>query len=169
MFNCSFLDGFTASPVSGFCPSLCHKHHTLQLECCLWYQIHLADLQIFSIFFWNVTPAVFTPKEVWWTCTCHIYMQMWLNENFLKSSFRLQYPELASIMVISVHLFSLCSMAFNIDPFYIGYISALLSLAGSWHSHTVPMGFGTTIKLLHHSAISSIPSENSIYCSCTNH
>ena len=68
-------------------------------------------------------------------------------------------------MVIKCTFSSSGSMSFNIGPLCIDHISVWLSLAGSKHSHTVSFGFDSTVKLLHHSAVSFTPSGNSILCS----
>ena len=57
-------------------------------------------------------------------------------------------------MSLTVH--SLCS----------GHISTWLSHVESKQHCTVPFGLDTTMKLLHHSAVSSTPSDYIICCSC---
>ena len=49
-------------------------------------------------------------------------------------------------------------------PLWTGLISTWLSLAGSRHSLTLPLSFGTCTMLLHHSASPSLP--NGVIISC---
>ena len=59
------------------------------------------------------------------------------------------------------------SRLFNVG-LYIGLINTWLSIAGSRHMHTDPLGFGITVKLLHYLAISFTHSSSSISCSCSH-
>ena len=49
------------------------------------------------------------------------------------------------------------SMAFIVSPLCTGLKSVCFSLAGFRQRHTVPVGLGTVMNLLHHSAVSSTP------------
>ena len=49
-------------------------------------------------------------------------------------------------------------MSFNMGPLQTGLINAWFHLTGSKHNLTLPFALGTNTKLLHHSAVSSIPS-----------
>ena len=48
-------------------------------------------------------------------------------------------------------------MLLSVGSLWTGLISAQLSFVGSRHSLTLPLGLGMRTKLLHHSAISSMP------------
>ena len=61
-------------------------------------------------------------------------------------------------------LFDLGKKLLSVGPLWTGLISAWLSPALSRHSLTFPLGFGTSTKLLHHPATSSMPS--SVVMSC---
>ena len=87
-------------------------------------------------------------------------------EDFV-STFRLWQPELTSVMVVLHTLVSLGSTSFNVGPLCIGLINAWLSLAGSRHKGTAQLNLGTTMKLLHLSAISPILSAAEICCPCS--
>ena len=69
-------------------------------------------------------------------------------------------------MVMYCMIVSLGSMSFNVGVPCIGLINTL-SFLGSKHRCTIPLGFGTKMKLLHHSVVSSIPSGPVFFCSCS--
>ena len=62
---------------------------------------------------------------------------------------------------------SLGSTSLIVGPPYTSLISPCLCFAGSRYRHTVPLGFGTVTKLLHHSAIPSTHSGANIKYSCS--
>ena len=57
---------------------------------------------------------------------------------------------------------------FSVGPLCIGLINAWLSHAGSKHSLTLPFALGTNTKLLHHSAVLSIPRGVMMSISCSH-
>ena len=61
---------------------------------------------------------------------------------------------------------SLGRMSFSVGPLNTSLISALLSLAGSRHTHTLPVAYGTREELLHQSDISSTSNATLICCFC---
>ena len=51
---------------------------------------------------------------------------------------------------------------------YTGHINASFNLSGSRHNLTFPYGFETNTKLLHHSAVLSMPRDVIISCCCSH-
>ena len=45
-------------------------------------------------------------------------------------------------------------------------VSAILVIAQSRHTHTIPLAFATMMKLFHHLAVSSTPSGAILCCPC---
>ena len=62
---------------------------------------------------------------------------------------------------------SLGRMSFRVQPLWTGLISTLLSLAGSKHNCTLQLAFGSRIKLLYHSAVSSTSNGTIMCCFCS--
>ena len=85
----------------------------------------------------------------------------------LSSNLRLCYPETASIRDKYFTLFNFGKISLSVGPPWTGLRSAWMCLARSRHSHTLPLGFGMSIKLLHHSVISSMPKGVTLSC-CWN-
>ena len=82
-----------------------------------------------------------------------------------SSNLRLWYPELTSIRDKYFTLFNFGKISLCVGPLWTGLISTWLSLAGSRHSLTLPLGFGKSTKLLHHYVVSSMPNGVIIsYC-----
>ena len=90
--------------------------------------ITLMQLSYYSLM--SAKLQVCMKKEKSWMCT----MMQWL---------------------VCLWLISLESMSFNVGTLCIGLINAWLSLFGSKPRWTVPLGFGTVMKLLHSLVISS--------------
>ena len=63
---------------------------------------------------------------------------------------------------------SLGRILFTVGPLCTGHINTLLSLAGSRHSHTLLLAFGTKTKLLHHSDV-AYTAKGTIICCLCNH
>ena len=53
-----------------------------------------------------------------------------------------------------------------VQPLCAHLTNTWLNLAGSKHRQMAPFGFQTILKLLHHSSVSSTPSDMIICCSC---
>ena len=68
----------------------------------------------------------------------------------VMSHLRLWYPELTSIID------KFFTLLLSVGPLWTGLLSVWLSLAKSRHTLTLSFGFHMRIKLLHHSAISSM-------------
>ena len=66
----------------------------------------------------------------------------------------------------ALNLASLDRMSLRIRPLYTNLKSTLLSLAGSKHSHTVPLDIGTRTKLLHHCHVLSMSNGTITHCFC---
>ena len=62
-------------------------------------------------------------------------------------------------------LFNFGNISYSVGSLWTGLISAWLSLAGSKHNLTFPLGFGMTTKLLYLYAVSSMPSSAMMSCS----
>ena len=77
-------------------------------------------------------------------------------------------PELTSMMDMYCTLLSFGSISFSVGLLCISLINTWLSHAGSKHSLTLPLALGTNTKLLHHSAISSIPRGAMMSISCSH-
>ena len=104
----------------------------------------------------------------------YLYLPNWhvnvVKYDDLSSSFKLWYPEPASIRERYCTLFDFGNILLSIGSLYSGLINAWFRLAGSRHSLTVPFGFGTNTKLFCHSAVSPMPSGPmmSYCCMCSN-
>ena len=92
----------------------------------------------------------------------------------LLSNFRLWYPEFTSIRDRFFTLFNFGKISLSVGPLWTSLTRTSLSFAGSRHSLTLPLGLGMSMKLLHHSTISSMPKGVimsccwSLYNSCLN-
>ena len=64
---------------------------------------------------------------------------------------------------------NLGSISFSVGPLWMGLICTLLHFAGSRHNLTFPFALGTTLKLLHHSDVSSMPSRTTTCCHACPH
>ena len=104
------------------------------------------------------------------TYICQISMWMLLHMMIFLSSFRLWYPELASIIGIYLTLLNLGNISFNVGPLCIDLINTCLNCVGSKHNLTWPSALGASTELLHHYAVSSTPSGViiSILCNQSN-
>ena len=108
-----------------------------------------------SIFLWRIssTGAILNGSLMYWNLP-NGQEDVVRYDNF-SSSFKLWFT------FISIRCFMPASFGgvfFSVRPLWIGLNSALLSLAGSRHSLTLPFSLGTNMKLFHHSDILSIPS-----------
>ena len=116
-----------------------------------------------SIFLWNISPASTTPNG---SCT-YLYLPKG-QEKAIKcddcsTSFKLWDPKLTLMSMRYLTPANLGSMSLKIGPLWIGLIRTLFNWARSKHNLTLPCAFGTTVKLLHHSDVSSI-SRSTIIC-----
>ena len=87
-------------------------------------------------------------------------------DNWL-SNLILWYPKLALMIDIYCTLLSFGSISLSFGPLCISLINAWLSCTGSKYSCTIPFAFGTTTKLLHHSAILPTPRGVMMSSSCS--
>ena len=87
-----------------------------------------------------------------------------MRHDDLSSNLWLWYPELTSIRDKYFTLFNFGKISLSVGPLWTNLISTWLSLAGSRHSLTLPLGVGASTKLLYHSAISSMPKGVIISC-----
>ena len=110
-----------------------------------------------NILHWNMSPMWAAPNG----SLLYLYLPKWhpnvVRYDDLLSNFRLWYLELTFIRDKYFTLFNFGKISLSVGPLWTGLISAWLSLSGSRHSLTLPLGFGTSLKLLHHSAISHMP------------
>ena len=109
------------------------------------------SLKISSVFLWNMLPAGAAPNG----SHLYVYHPNWHTnmvryEDFL-SSFKLWYPEFASIRERYFALSSFGRISFRVCPLCIGLISAWFKCAGSRHNLTLPLALVTSTKLWHHS------------------
>ena len=128
------------------------------------------SLKILSIFLWNMLPAGAAPNA----SHLYLYCQNW-HANIVRyedfsSSFKLWYPELASISERYFALLSPWRILFRVGPLCIGLMRAWFWQAGSRHNPTLPLALGANTKLLHHSDVSWTPSGSimSSFCSLSN-
>ena len=124
------------------------------------------SLTIWSILDWNISPAGTGPKGrslYWYLPNGHVNVVRYDN---WVSNHKLWYPKLTSIIDMYFTLFSLGNISLSVGLLFISLIKAWFSHVGSRHSLTLPFALGTNTKLLHHSAISSIPNGvmMSIFC-----
>ena len=95
----------------------------------------------------------------------YLYLPNWhtyvVRYDHHSSSLRLWYPELASIREKYLMLVSFGNISWRVHPLWTGHMSNWLCLVGSKQN----LAFHST-KLLHHSAVSSMPSGVMSSCCC---
>ena len=127
-----------------------------------------SSLGISSVFLWNMSPAGAAPNG---SCL-YLYLQNW-HENMVRyddcsSNLRLWYLELSFIRDKYFALVTFGNILLRVDPLWTGHINASFNLAGSRHYLTYLFGFGTSMKPLYHSAVSSIPMGVIMSCCCSH-
>ena len=102
----------------------------------------------------------------------YLYLPNWhmdvVRFNDLSSSLRLWYPKLTSIRESYFTLHNLGKISLSVGPLWTGLLSAWFSFAGSKYSLTFPLGLVMRTKLLHHSAVSAMPSGVMVSCCCSH-
>ena len=162
----SFLVCFSALSLLGFCCSLCHLHFSLQSKYHLKCQRHwivLCRSQQFVTGTCLLLALFWT--ELCWACTYHIGMGILLNMMIVCQILGYDHPSLHLLKFLS-YIFSFWNMSLTIGPLCICLISAWCDHAGFRHRHILAFGLDPMMKLLHLSAISTIPYGANICCSC---
>ena len=98
----------------------------------------------------------------------NLYLPNWhanvVRYDYLSSNFKLWYSELTSLIERYCTLFKFGKISLSAVPICTSLISPWFSLARSRHNLTFPFSFGSNMKLLHHSAVSSMPSGVMMSC-----
>ena len=115
-------------------------------------------LNMSPVFLWNMYPAEVGPNgNLVGLC-------------LLNWPANVRYDDSSSILpcmtVIYLAYANLGSMLLTVGPLCNSKIDGLFNLAGSGHSHTIPLGLGTSMKLFNHSEDSSDCNGIIICCLC---
>ena len=120
-----------------------------------------------STFLWNISPVSHNQMAVICTCTYQKDKEKLLGVMIACLAFTFWYPGLALISIRYLTPANQVKMLLRIGPLWIGLIRTLFNCAGSKHSLTLPFTFGSSVKLLHHSDVSSMSRSTMICCFCS--